>query len=298
MVAVDQVERPKRIEVITRREKLAVALMLSGAVLVRATLLAQIPLPDGPPVDPGLRFEVASIKPYVDSGPTRLRIQPSGQFDMTGSTVRLMLRNAFRVQDHHLIGVPDWANTDRYSVVAKAPNGVPVTAMPTMLTNLMVDRFKLAFHRETRETETFDLVLDGGDAKLGPALRPTSAECEARITSGAPAAAAPPPVGDQAPCGTMQAAAGITRASGVPLGRLVQMLTQFTNRPVSDKTGLTGLYDFTLTFNPNLNPDAAVDPDAPHLFTALREQLRLRLVSQRGPAEVVVIDRIEKPTPD
>jgi uncharacterized protein (TIGR03435 family) len=280
------------------RHYLTMALTLCGAVLVPATLVAQIPLPEGPPVDPGLRFEVASIKPYVDSGPTRLRMQPSGQFDMTAAAVRLMLRNAFRVQDHHLIGVPDWANTDRYSVVAKAPSGAPVTAMPTMLKNLMVDRFNLAFHRETREVETFDLMLDNGDAKLGPALRPTSAECEARITSGAPAAAAPPPVGDQAPCGAMQTAAGIVRASGVPLGRLVQMLTQFTNRPVSDKTGLTGLYDFTLKFNPNLNADAAVDADAPHLFTALRDQLRLRLVSQRGPAAVVVIDRIEKPTPD
>lgn len=279
------------------RQYLTLVLTLGGALLVPAPLVGQVPLPEGPPVDPGLRFEVASIKPYVESGPTRLRIQASGQLDMTGAPVRLMLRNAFRVQDHQLIGVPDWANTDRYSVLAKAPNGAPVTAMPTMLTNLMVDRFRLAFHRETRETETFDLVLNDGDATLGPALRPTSAECEARITSGAPTTA-PPPVGDQAPCGAMQAAAGFARASGVPIARLVQMLTQFTNRPVSDKTGLTGLYDFTLTFNPNLNADAAGDSDAPHLFTALREQLRLRLVSQRGPAQVVVIDRIEKPTPD
>ena len=280
------------------RQYLTLALTLCGAMLVPANLVAQIPLPEGPPVDPGVRFEVASIKPYVDSGPTRLRMQPTGQFDMTGAPVRLMLRNAFRVQDHHLIGVPDWANTDRYSVLAKAPNGAPVSAMPTMLVNLMVDRFNLAFHRETRETETFDLVFNDNDAKLGPSLRPTSAECEARITSGAPAAAAPGPVGDQAPCGAMQAAAGTARASGVPIARLVQMLTQLTNRPVSDKTGLTGLYDFTLKFNPNLNTDAAVDSDAPHLFTALREQLRLRLVSQRAPTQVVVIDRIEKPTPD
>ena len=280
------------------RHHLTIAGMLCGALLVPAALVAQVPLPEGPPVDPELRFEVASIKPYVDIGPTRLRMQSNGQFDLTGSPVRLMLRNAFRVQDHHLVGVPDWANTDRYSVLAKAPTGVPVTAMPTMLTNLMVDRFNLAFHRETREVETFDLVLTDGDARLGPALRPTSAECEARITSGAPAAAAPAPVGDQAPCGAVQAAAGIARASGVPLARLVQMLAQLTNRPVSDKTGLTGLYDFTLSFNPNLSADAAVDADPPHLFTALQEQLRLRLVSQRGPARVVVIDRIEMPTPD
>jgi uncharacterized protein (TIGR03435 family) len=281
-----------------KRQQLTTALTC-GAVLIPALLIAQVPLPDGPPVDPALRFEVASIRPYVDNGPTRFRMQPGGRLDITGGSVRVLLSNAFRVRGSDVIGLPEWGDKDRYSVLAKAPDGAPQGGIPTMLANLLADRFSLVMHRETRETQSFDLVLARDDGKLGPALTPTSVECQAAIATKAPAAAAPPAAGpDRAPCGSMQAAAGIARASGVVLGRLVQMLAQFTGQPVSDKTGLDGLYDFTLTFSPNLNADAAVNADAPHLFTALQEQLGLRLSSQRGTALVVVVDRIEKPTLD
>ena len=280
------------------RTKLASILTLCGAVLGPALLIAQLPLPDGPPVDPALRFEVASIKPYVGNEPTRVRMQPP-RLDFSGASVRMLVQNAFRVRADHVIGLPDWADQERYSVLAKAPDSAPMSGIPTMLANLLADRFNLVTHRETRETESFDLVLARDDGKLGPALSATSAECQAAIDAGAPASSAPARVNpDRAPCGSMQAGAGTARASGVTLGRLVQMLSQFTSRPVNDRTGLSGLYDFTLTFNPQLNVDAAADSDAPHLFTALPEQLGLRLRSQRASVQAVVVDRIEKPTVD
>lgn len=277
----------------TRTTLLTALLTLSAAV----RLHAQLPLPDGPTVDPALRFVVASIKPYNDTGPARFRIQPAGHVDISGSSVRLLLRNAFRVQDDRLIGVPGWADTDRYSILAKAPDGASVSSVPTMLANLMADRFSLTTHTEIRESQTFDLVPADDKRRLGQALRPTSKECSATIASGASAPAAPAPV-DQAPCGVLQTAAGVVRATGVRLTRLVQVLSQLTGRPVSDTTGLDGLYDFTLKFNPNLNADAIGDANGPHLFTALQEQLGLRLSSQRRTVQVVVIDRLERPTAD
>ena len=280
-----------------RTTLLTTVLTLSAAVLPTALLSAQLPLPEGPPSDPALRFVVASIKPYSDTGPARFRIQPAGHVDISGSSVRLLLRNAFRVQDDRLIGVPGWADSERYSILAKAPEGASVSSVPTMLANLMADRFSLTTHTETRESQTFELVPADDTRRLGPALKPTSRECSTMIATSASALDAPVPVG-QAPCGALQTAAGIARATGVPLARLVQMLSQLTGRPVNDTTGLDRLYDFTLKFNPSLNADAIGDASEPHLFTALQEQLGLRLSSQRRTVQVVVIDRLERPTAD
>ena len=267
-------------------------------------VLGQLPLPEGPPVDPALRFEVASIKPYTDEGPARVRLQPPARLNVTGASARMLLQTAFRVRGDQIIGLPDWSDANRYSVVATGPDGAPITAIPTMLGNLLVDRFGLSIHRETREIQRFDLVLARDDGKLGPALSPTSAGCQASIEQRAPSAAPPPAAADTAPCGTMQAGPGLARAAGVTIGRLVQLLSQASGRTVNDMTGLTGLYDFTLKFNPEMNVDTTRDTgaaplfDAPNLFTALPEQLGLRLVSQRGTAQVVVVDRIAPPTAD
>jgi bla regulator protein blaR1 len=273
-----------------------IALALCGVVVATVLSSAQLPLPDGQPSDPALRFVVASIRPYADTGPARFRIQPAGHVDISGASVRLLLRNAFRVQDDRLIGVPGWADTDRYSILAKAPDGTSVRGVPTMLANLMADRFSLTTHTETRESQTFDLVRADDKRRLGAALTPTSQECSATIATGgsAPARAAV----EEAPCGALQTAAGMARATGVRLTRLAQLLSQLTGRPVNDTTGLDGLYDFTLKFNPSLSADAIGDSNDPHLFTALQEQLGLRLSSQRRMVQVIVIDRLERPTAD
>jgi uncharacterized protein (TIGR03435 family) len=311
---------------------LAAALIVTGAVIAPVILAAQLPVPPGPPVDPNAQFEAASIKPFDASagGPVRLMMIP-GRLEANGVPLRLLLRQALRVQDYQIIGVPDWANTERYSVVAKMPDGAPPNASPVMLANLFKDRFKLVMHTESRDMPIFNLVLARTDGRLGPNLKPTSAECQAEMKArlggpgpggpggpggagraGGPGGPPPPPDFNQpSPCGMMRIGPGLSNASGQSIAQLVQLLAQFSGRPVIDKTGLMGAYDFDLKWAPDPGgnagpfgppppgaPALAVDPDAPNLYTAVQEQLGLKLENTRGPVDVIVIDRIERPSLD
>ena len=334
------------------------AASLALALAAPALLAAQLPVPPGPAVDPNAQFEAASIKPYdATSGGAMMRMMP-GQLDAIGIPVRLLLRQALRVQDYQLIGLPSWADTERYAIVAKAPAGAQQNAMPVMLANLLKDRFKLATHPETREMPILNLVLARSDGKLGAGLRPSSPECQAMISArgagpgpggpgrpGGPGAGpngpggpggpagpgagpgrgAPPGPGgpggpptfdaDNPPCGSMRQGPGIVGGGGIGFAQIAQMLSQLTGRPVIDKTGLTGVFDFNLKYTPepglggNNNPFGppppgapqlapGADPNAPNVFTAVQEQLGLKLESTRGSVPVTVIDHIEKPTLD
>jgi uncharacterized protein (TIGR03435 family) len=311
-----------------------------------ATVIAQLPfLPQqGPPPDPNLRFDVASVKAAdAASGGMMMRMMPSS-FEAAGVPLRLLLRQALQKPDYQIIGAPSWVDTERYTVAAKAASGTPQNAMPVMMVNLMKDRFQMTIHMETRELPIFNLVLARGDKRLGPNLKESSAECQATMAErargagvpsapgggpggtgpagggpGGPAArgalpgtAGGPPIFDPngpIPCGSMRTGPGMLGAGGRAIAQLVQMLSGSTARPVIDKTGLTGAYDFSLRFAPEPGafgpfgaPPPGVlpppDPDAPNLYTAVQEQLGLKLENARGPIEVVVIDRLEKPTVD
>lgn len=292
---------------------------------VAAQLSVPLPVLPGAPVDPDLKFEVASIKPYDDSsGVMRMMMQPA-RFEAMGLPLRLLLRQALRVQDYQLIGLPDWANTERYTIAAKPPDGTPSNALPALLLNLLQDRFKLTTHTESREMPAFDLVLARGDGRLGPQFKASSAECQAMIkerTAAGPGRGGPPPLPGtpggpplfdpaKPPCGSMRTGPGIIGGGGLPMSQLVQMLSQFAGRPINDKTTLTGLFDFALTFTPEPGlgngpfgpppsgaPPIAADPGAPNLFTAVQEQLGLKMDAVRTPVDVVVVDRVERPTFD
>jgi uncharacterized protein (TIGR03435 family) len=276
----------------------------------------------GPPVDPDTRFEVVAIK-AVDqgSGGFLMRMTP-GRFDST-VPVGTLLRQALQKPDYQIVGAPGWMDTERYSIAAKAPEGAPPAAISVMLVNLLKDRFQLATHLETREQPIFNLVFARADGRLGPDLKATSGECQAVIAERVAAAKAaagrggPPPLpsmpgpNDPLPCGFGRLTPGFVAVSGRTLAQFVATLSDLARRPVIDKTGLTGLYDFALKFAPETAgsagpfgllppgaPPTAIDPDAPNLFTAVQEQLGLKLESARGPVEVAVIDRFEKPTLD
>lgn len=307
------------------RTLLLTVLAFAAPYGVAAQLSVPLPVLPGAPVDPDLKFEVASIKPYDNSsGMMRMMMQPA-RFEAMGLPVRLLLRQALRVQHYQLVGLPDWANNERYTIAAKAPDGTPPNAVPAMLINLLKDRFKLMTHAESREMPAFDLVLARNDGRPGPQFTASSAECQATIKERAeagpgrggppplPGTPGGPPLFDPAkpPCGSMRTGPGIIGGGGLPLSQLVQMLSQFAGRPINDKTKLTGLFDFTLTFTPEPGlgnspfgpppagaPPLAADPNAPNLFTAVQEQLGLRLESVRAPVDVVVVDRVERPTFD
>jgi uncharacterized protein (TIGR03435 family) len=291
--------------------------------MVPVIAAAQQFLPNfGPPVDPDTRFEVVAIKAFDQgSGGFLMRMTP-GRFDST-VPVGILLRQALQKPDYQIVGAPGWLDTERYSITAKAPEGVPPAAMSVMLVNLLKDRFQLATHLETRELSIFNLVFARADGRLGPDLKATSAECQAIMAERIAAAKAsagrggPPPLpsmpgpNEPLPCGFGRLIPGSVAVSGRTLAQFVSVLSDLARRPVLDKTGLTGMFDFALKFAPETagapGPFAMmpggptlppVDPDAPSFVTAVQEQLGLKLESARGPVEVVVIDKFEKPTLD
>ena len=299
----------------------SLAVFVIAIVPVITTAQQFLPAPPGAAVDPNLRFEVVSIKPFVDaSGPMFLRMTP-GRFDSSGVPVSLLLRQALQKPDYQIVGAPGWIDSERYTIAAKVPDGAPPAAMTMMMVNLLKDRFQLATHLETREIPIFNLVVARSDGRLGPDLKVTSAECQATIAEriaaaketsgrGAPPLPALPGPNDPMPCGFASLRPGSVSGSGRTLAQIVPILADLARRPVIDKTGLGGLYDFSLKFladsagsaspfgPPPGAPPEPVDPNAPSFSTAVQEQLGLRLENGRGPTEVVVIDKFEKATLD
>jgi uncharacterized protein (TIGR03435 family) len=295
------------------RQQTAALVALAFAVPVLAAAQQFIAAPSTP-VNPDTRFEVVAIKPVSDAGsPMLIRMLPGGL--ESSLPVGVLLRQALQKADYLMVGAPAWVNTERYAVQTKSPAGVSPAAMSVMILNMLKDRFQLAAHVETREQPISHLVMTRSDGRLGPALKPTSAECQAIMAERVEAArqGGPPSLPDpNTTCGSGRTAPGLVALSGRTIAQLVPTLSDLTGRPVIDKTGLTGLYDFTLKFAfegrmpgvmgplgvpPGAQPPAA-DPDAPALSVALQEQLGLKLESARAPVDIVVIDRFEKPTFD
>jgi uncharacterized protein (TIGR03435 family) len=220
-----------------------------------------------------------------------------------------------------MVGMPEWAASARFDVNATAPPGIGTATLEQrrgLLQAMLSDRFKLATHYETREVPAYDLVLARSDGKLGPQLTPTDIDCVARSAAqraaadAARAAGQPPPTPpspptasptDPPPPCTMRSMG--TRFDGhMTMASLAMALRGMAGRVVVDKTGLTGYYTLVLQSSataPGLGAapgDAATTTELPSVFTAVQEQLGLRLVSSRAPIDVLVIDHIERPTPD
>jgi len=264
-----------------------------------------------------LQFEVASIK-LNKSGDGRVMIgmQPGGRFTASNVTVRMLIRNAYQLQDSQMIGGPDWMATERYDINAKAEEGAvggpqPPLGQPgpiqLMLRSLLADRFKLAAHNEEKEMPIFALVLNRPDGKLGPQLTKSDVDCAALLGRGRGAAPpTPPQPGQRMPCG-IQIGFGNMVVGAAPMSQVAASLSQFAGRIVVDKTGLPGSYDMNLTWTPDNLPQrppgapeplvngVPIDPNGPSLFTAVQEQLGLKLDSQKSPIKVLVIDRLEHP---
>lgn len=294
----------------------ASVISLIVAIATAAIDAAQVPAatPAAPPVDPEARFEVASIKAFDPSSTFRLSMT-ANRYDMAGMPLRALVSQALVTPPNRIFGLPDWTDKERYAIAAKAPEGTPSSAMFTMIRNLLRDRFNLTMHRETREMPVYDLVFARVDKRFGPALKETSAECRAMIAARLEAAqrGGAPPL-DPNGCVSVRINPGIASFRGALAAAIAGSLPPFVGRPVIDKTGLTGYFDYTLKWTPVAGlenslpfgvplggaPDAPppADPDAPNIFTALQEQLGLKLENARGPVEVVVIDRIEKPALD
>jgi bla regulator protein blaR1 len=268
-----------------------------------------------PPAAQTPSFEVASVRRNNSGdGSTTRRMQPGGT-TFINVPVRQLIIGAYGVQPFQVVGGPAWITSDRFDINAKAEGAPSPEQMNLMLRALLADRFKLIVRQEQREMPIYTLVKAREDGQLGPALKPSTVDCGATGRGrGGPPPAAPgaggaPPL-PLAGC-RMMIAPGRIEIGGQPITQLATFLSSQVGRSIIDKTGLTGRYDVQLSFLPDggrggplgpLPPGAPalppIDPDAPSIFTAVQEQLGLKLESGRGPVDVIVIERVEPPTED
>ncbi len=258
-----------------------------GLVLVTcgSTAFAQGPPPTGP------AFEVVAIRPNLSGRPQMvIRTPASGLVTGTNVSAVMLLRYAYGLPEFRIVDVPDWAVRERFDVTARGPAEAPTELTRAMVRQLLADRFGAVVRTAQREMEIETLTRSG--TELGPQVRPAGGPCD------------PGPDGVGA-CGVRPGYGRITAVAS-RLDALAQALSLLNRRHVIDATGLDGLYDFTLTYTPDdiaLDPSTrsqfpSIDPDGPALATALREQLGLRLSRGRGPVEVLVVERLERPDTD
>ena len=251
----------------------------------------------------GAVFDVASVKRNA-SGDTRVRFEtPPGRLNAVNAPLRFLIRQAYRVPESRVIGGPGWLDTDRFDIVATTPAPATGDAMREMLRALLKQRFGLAIRAEAREMPIYVLRLARSDPSLGPNLRRSTTDCTGRPSS---------VVAGRVQCGILVSqgpANASLRGGGATLENFVRLLGDFVDRPLEDKTGLTGTFDLELQFTADRSatPGAAVpgglsaagNPgDVPSVFTALQEQLGLKLDAERGRADVWVVDAAAPPTLD
>jgi len=244
-------------------------------------------------------FEAASIKPTVNA-PTpnwRSRFQPTS-YTASNIPVRELIKIAYEVRvDAQVQGGPDWIDSARFDVQASSASQATPAEMRIMLRGVLANRFKLRARPEQQELPVYALVKARSDGRLGTALKPIGEkDC---------APAATPPTSGQRPCGSVAFSADSMMVSGVSMARLAELLpgtNGFTgiDRLVIDRTSLSGLYAFDVKFlQPTLPGLRQSDsPDLAAFPTALQEQLGLKLEPTRAQVEVLVIESVERPTPD
>jgi uncharacterized protein (TIGR03435 family) len=313
----------KRVEAIMRNEPGATLntwrrLLLATVALVAVVgpvifgVLKAPPLLAQTPVVTGDRpaFEVVSIKRNTSGDEIGGDVfQPGGRWNATNVTVRSLVRTAYRLQGFQIVGGPSWISAERFDITAKAAKDLRPPSSPDtfpegllMVQTLLAERFKVIVHRETRELPVYALVIARSDRKLGPRLRQPEIDCSSFDFRNPTTA---PPAGF---CGGIRSAPGTFTGKGATIRQLALNLSPRVGRIVLDRTGLNGSFDLDLEWSPSLPVAVSADPptnggtaaaDAgASIFTAVQEQLGLKLESTKGPVDVLVIDSAEQPTPD
>lgn len=254
-------------------------------------------------------YEVSSVKPNKSGGGNISMRTTDDGLTVTNFPLQRIVQTAFGVPEYLISGAPAWINSENFDIDAKM-DGTTADALKKlsaedrrlarqhMLQALLMDRFKLTFHRESKELPVYWLTI----AKNGPKFH--EAKPGDDYANGIPV-----PTG-RSGAGLMTLGGGdgtqTVTAQAVPIANLERSLAVFVGRPVLDKTALTGLYDFTLTYTPDPGQLQGLaggapgsqpsDPESPTLFTAVQEQLGLKLESGKGPVEIIVFDHIERPS--
>jgi bla regulator protein blaR1 len=251
-----------------------------------------------------------------------LLMQPGGRLQATNVPLTMLVRFAYAIQEFQIIGLPEWKDSERFDINAKAESDLRpgplgnVGPLQKMMQALLADRFELRAHVEKREMPIYALVVARADGRLGPGLRLSTVDCAAVMAERARRGATPAPPGELMQCG-FRIGPGQMTGGSMPLSQLANSLSNFVQRVVVDQTGLSGNFDLDLRYTLDqstmanaLGPakaaaiagapstDVSAGSDAPGLFTALQEQLGLKLESARGQVDVLVIEHVDKPTPD
>jgi len=272
-------------------------ILLSTTLVAIAWPVASAQQVDRPQQD-GPTFEVASVRPNTSGvGGAGINIQPGGRVTALNVPLLWLIESAYGLGHHQLEGGPAWIHTDRFDVIAKAETdiprpvaGAPPGAFHFMLRALLADRFKLAVHQEKRDLPIYELHLARADGALGKGLRRSDFDCT--TVEKTPDGRRRDRNDGRPTCGMSMRGPQIA-AHAISLSHLVSVIAGNVERPVVDRTNLRGLFDIDLAWASN-----PTDTSKPSIFTALQEQLGLKLVSARGPVEVLVVDRAERPTPD
>jgi uncharacterized protein (TIGR03435 family) len=234
-------------------------------------------------------FEVASIKPAKSSGPGMFtRVQPGGSFRAHKITIGTLIQDAYGLQGFQIVGLPSWADSRRYDIAAKAedPQSTPASKRKALLEarlqSLLTDRFKLTVHESTKRSPVYQLIVN----KHGPKITPSN----------------------DAKDEWMSLYHGVLTAQSLSVALLAENLSSQVDRTVEDRTGLTGKYDFTLRWDPDQmhHPSAATQfndsignenaEGRSSLFTAVQEQLGLKLQPSNGLVKVLIVDHVELPS--
>ena len=245
---------------------LRLAVLMSLGVLSAHAQTSQL-LTDGP------GFDVAAVKRNT-SAPSRSATSflPGGRFSAVFQTLDRLILNAYRLKNHQIKGLPAWALSERYDIEAKAEGSPTREQLRLMVQRLLRDRFGLKAHRETQTLPVFRLVVAEG----GPRLRQAPDRSTSEIGAGG----------------------GKLTGQGVTMLALADQLSNMLDRHVIDSTSLNGVFDIEMEyaeFTAVSNRGGADNSQGPDIFTALREQLGLRLEASSAPVEVLVVDHVERP---
>jgi uncharacterized protein (TIGR03435 family) len=234
-------------------------------------------------------FEVATIKPAVDSPGRYIRMQSVNRFYAKGFTLNALVAAAYSLTPRAISGGPAWTDSDLYDILASTPGDIQpnLDEQMAMLRKLLTDRFQLTFHREPKELPVFALTTAKGGPKLKPSTAPPS-ELPYLINTVYPEEK-----------GGVRILLPARNATMMQFAAMLQRAV--LDRAVVDQTGLSGRYDFDLEWTPDENQfggnlPRSVDATRPSLFVAMQEQLGLRLEATRGPVSALVIDRVERPS--
>ncbi|HUP04849.1 MAG TPA: TIGR03435 family protein [Bryobacteraceae bacterium] len=291
-----------------------------GAVVLGFASLAAAQTPPVP------QFEVASVKaspPPTGNVVMRRMGGDPGMVNWQNVTLQMLVAKAYSVKDYQVSG-PGWMDGQGFDVTAKLPAGASQDQIPAMLQKLLADRFRLTLHRETKDLPVYALIIDKGGPKMKEAdpADLEAAKALANNAAGYGAPPPPPPPGGKLPAGAMMmrmSAGGARHMQGMQTtASLATMLSNVLDRPVLDMTGLTKIYNVDLSWTPDdrermpalppgmpppsgagpgMDPhpaEAAADAGAPSIFSAVQQELGLKLEASKAQTEFLVIDHAEK----